>query len=579
MSTWLSSWIWSPKSARVLVLGRVNSGKSALINVMLDDRKAAEGEALFESPITIKVDNYDFTFRGVPITIFDTPGLRGAETYEKQATPSSIKEILKASGEVDLIVYCCRLDQSISGIDIDYEVILQLTAGMSSSAWNNVVFALTFANKVDESDRSISKRIYSFGQRLCECVSRSGVDVNVASAIPFVPAAYGKEDKIPGHENWCENFWDVSIKRMKDQPKTTTLKNTVSAVSPPIPLYLKEWLSQANSASILITGKTGAGKSSLINGMVGKDVAKEGTSLNRETTSVQQFRVACEGGVTITVWDSPGLQDGLDKEDEYIKDMQSKGLANADLVFYCTKMNENRLTKGDKEAICKLTEGLGKSFWSNTVFVLTFANDTRPPPSHEYKSLSEKEKAKKNLEHFNKRLKEWEEKLQGVVVSAGIKPGVAEKIPVVAAGYEADQSLPGCDNWLSNLWVTSIERMKENSQPALVRANLRRLMSHDQAKPEYFKKPLYEQPILYTPVVRYGTAPFVVTALGFLAGAALAGPIGAAAGGAAGAGAGGLFGGFVAWFDWRGKVANSETSTPSSNPDKKDEASNENSKT
>lgn len=576
MSSWLSSWLWTPKSARVLVLGRVNSGKSAVINAMLDDRKAAEGETPFESPITTKVDNYDFTFRGVPVTVFDTPGLRGAETNEKQATPSSIKEILKASGEVDLIVYCCRLDRSIAGIDIDYEIVLQLKAAISTSAWNNIVFVLTFANKVDESDGAISKRIYSFGQRLCECVSRSGVDVNVASAIPFVPAAYSKEDKIPDHENWCENFWDVSIKRMKDQPKTTILKSTISAVSPPIPTYLKDWLSQATSASILITGKTGAGKSSLINGMVGKDIAKEGTSLDRETTSVQQFRVACEGGVTITVWDSPGLQDGLDKEDDYIKDMQSKGLASADLVFYCTKMNENRLTKGDMEAVHKLTEGLGKSFWSNTVFVLTFANDTRPPPSHTYNSLSEKEKAKKNLEHFNKRMKEWKEKLQEVVVSAGIKPDVAEKIPVVAAGYEADQSLPGCDNWLSNLWVTSIERMKENSQPALVRANLRRLMSHDQAKPEYFKKPLYEQPILYTPAVRYGTAPFVVTALGFIVGAAAAGPIGAAAGGAVGAGAGGLFDGLIAWFDWRGKGANSKTSAPSSDSDRKDETPNEN---
>ena len=518
---------------------------------MLDDRKAEEGEALFESPITAKVEKYDFTFRGVPITVFDTPGLRGAETDKKQATPSCIKEILKASGEIDLIVYCCRLDQSIAGIDIDYEIILQLKANMSSSAWNNVVFALTFANKVEESDGSISKRIYSFGQRLCECVLRSGVDLQVASAIPFLPVAYDKDDKIPGHENWCENFWDVSIPRMKDQPKTTILKSTISAASPPIPSYLKEWLSQATSASILITGKTGTGKSSLINGMVGKDVAKEGNTLNRETTSVQQFRVACEGGVTITVWDSPGLQDGLDKEDEYIKDMQSKGLARADLVFYCQKMNETRMVLDDSKAIRKLTEGLGKSLWSNTVFVLTFANDTHPPPNQKYRSLSEKEKIKKDLEFFNDRLKEWKQHLQKAVINAGVKPDIAEKIPVVAAGYEGDQSLPGCNNWLSNLWVTSIERMKENSQPALLKANLQRLMSREQAKPEDFKKPLHEQPILYTPVVRYGTAPFVITALGILVGAAVAGPVGAAAAGVAGAGAGGFFDGLIAWFDWR----------------------------
>ena len=453
-----------------------------------------------------------------------------------------------------MVVYCCRLDQSIGGIDIDYEIILQLTAGMSSPVWNNVVFALTFGNKADESDGSCGRRIYSFGQRLCECVSRSGVDVNVASTIPFVPTAYRKEDVIPSYEDWHETFWDVCIKRMKEQPQSSILKKTISAAPPPIPPYLKEWLSQATSACILITGKTGTGKSSLINGMVGKDVAREGDTLERGTTAVEQYRVACEGGVTITVWDSPGLQDGLDKEEEYVKDMQSKGLASADLVFYCTKMNDTRMAHDDKEAIRKLTKGLGRSFWSNSVFVLTFANYARPPPSHEYRSLSEKQKENKDLEFFNKRLKEWEEKLREAVISVGVKPSVAEKIPVVAAGYEADQSLPGCDNWLSKLWITSIERMKEKSQPALLIANLRRLRLPGQVKPDDFKKKrLHEQPILYTPVVRYGAAPLVITALGVLAGAAVAGPIGAAAGGAAGVGAGGLLSSVFALLDRKQK--------------------------
>lgn len=106
MSSWLASWLWTPKSARILVLGRVNSGKSALVNAMLGDRKAAEGEAMFECPVTTKVQSHEFTLRGVPVTVFDTPGLRGAE---KETTPSTsnIKEILKASGEVDLVVFCC----------------------------------------------------------------------------------------------------------------------------------------------------------------------------------------------------------------------------------------------------------------------------------------------------------------------------------------------------------------------------------------------------------------------------------------------------------------------------------------
>ena len=90
----------------------------------------------------------------------------------------------------------------------------------------------------------------------------------------------------------------------------------------------------------------------------------------------------------------------------------------------------------DSKAIRKLTNGLGKSFWSNTLFVLMYANYTHPPPNQKYRSLSEKDKVKKNLDFFNERLGEWTRHLQKAVIDAGVKPDVAEKIPVVAAGYE-----------------------------------------------------------------------------------------------------------------------------------------------
>ena len=175
-----------------------------------------------------------------------------------------------------------------------------------------------------------------------------------------------------------------------------------------------------------------------------------------------------------------------------------------------------------------------------------------------------KKEPRRNLEFFNTRLTQWKDKLRDAVISVGVKPNVAARIPVVTAGYEADQTLPGCDNWLSNLWITSIEQMKERSQPALLVANKDRIKRPDQTKPEDFKKPLHEQPIIYTPV-KYGTAPLVTTAIGFLVGAAVAGPVGAAAGGAAGASAGGVVNALIALFSWQSqKTASSASSPPSS---------------
>ena len=50
--------------------------------------------------------------------------------------------------------------------------------------------------------------------------------------------------------------------------------------------HIQKWLEQSKSLHILITGKTGVGKSALVNGIVGKYVAKEGETLDPETSTV-----------------------------------------------------------------------------------------------------------------------------------------------------------------------------------------------------------------------------------------------------------------------------------------------------
>ena len=547
------------KSVRILVVGRVNSGKSALINKMLKGpRRALEGVSLSEHPDTRGVQRYSFELGGVTVSVYESPVPRQADESRNGRETRSLtaEEIFRqCDGEVDLLLYCCRLDTSVHALnmDLEFELLDQLLKSADRSLWNHIVFALTFSNRVVESVVGhFTTHIYTFGHKLCECLVIAGLDRDIASSIPLVPVAYRKDDIIPHHDNWYDTFWNVCVNRIREHKGTMDLKKFfIVSMSPDaslsFPSKWKEWLSiSKRSVSILVTGKTGTGKSSLINGIVGRVVAPEGHTLNRGTTCVQEYRVNCEGDVTIRVWDSPGLQDGLDNEEEYILDMQRKGCANADLVFYCTKMNSTRMESDDQEAIRKLTKGLGTSFWTNSVFVLTFANDTHPPPSFEYQSLNEMEKAKRDLEFFNKRLTEWEEKLRAAVINVGVNPDVAAKIPVVPTGYETNQSLPGYENWLSNLWLASIERMKEESQAALLMANKDRIKNPDQITPEDLKKPLHAQPILFRPTVMYSIAPTVISIIGAMVGGVMAGPMGATAGVVAGASVGGIVDGMIA---------------------------------
>ena len=321
--------------------------------------------------------------------------------------------------------------------------------------------------------------------------------------------------------------------------KIATLPQTLQA-------SVQGWLSGSNSVNMLVTGKTGVGKSSLINGIVGKNVAEEGDSLDRGTVMVQAFSFKYHD-VDTTIWDSPGLQDGLDKEEEYIRDMQHKGCANSDLVLYCARMTDTRFRKEDHDAIRKLTIGLGKQIWNNAVFVMTFANEARARRERGQK-LTPDEEHKRNRDFFKKRLEEWKDKLVGAVVEAGVDAKIAASIPIVPAGYDEEQALPDRDNWLSPLWYASILRMKERSQPALLKANLHRIKLPDQITPEDFDKPLHEQPIVYMPApVKYGAPPAVFTVIGAILGG-VAGPAGAFVGGLAGAALGGATDGLMAYF-------------------------------
>ncbi|MEL1784002.1 GTPase [Acinetobacter baumannii] len=107
------------------------------------------------------------------------------------------------------------------------------------------------------------------------------------------------------------NVFDEFIKKinsdssLREQDKATVLRNLST---------LKD-----TKVNILITGATGAGKSSTINALFNFDKAKVGTGVDPETMDIKKFELD-----NIILFDSPGLGDGKEADRKHAKNIINK---------------------------------------------------------------------------------------------------------------------------------------------------------------------------------------------------------------------------------------------------------------
>ena len=228
-----------------------------------------------------------------------------------------------------------------------------------------------------------------------------------------------------------------------------------------------------DSLSVVVCGRLGAGKTSLVNGLVGRIVAKEGFSPVSETLDVTPYsaEIAVSVGTGVrpiqtTIWDTPGCADVLVEEATCEANLEkiARKTQEADLLLYCMKMCD-RLTTDDTIGIKELTDRIGPEVWKNAIFVLTFANEVKPSPGD----------TKDKLEHFGEVFTAWQTQLRKVLTKRILLPeSIVASISIVPTGYRQTPP-PDRDDWLSPFWFEAFLKTKENAQPALLGINLHRL--------------------------------------------------------------------------------------------------------
>ena len=235
---------------------------------------------------------------------------------------------------------------------------------------------------------------------------------------------------------------------------------------------------------IMVCGLTGADKSTILNGLVGRKVFTEGDILSHETTEITTHTIREPNcNAEVIVYDTPGFCDASGNEEEYIRSVKEK-CSNIDVLIYCLSVCSTRaIMDNDIATLKQLKLALDTDVWKRCVIVLTFANAIV--------SVLEQKKTWNAKDEFRKKIEQWKNEVHKSFKEAGID---SANVPIVLAGCRNKPSLFGGSKvyWLSQIWYAIFDRTSTDGKIVLLLINSHRFKSHEDidSSAEIFDQPI-----------------------------------------------------------------------------------------
>lgn len=197
---------------------------------------------------------------------------------------------------------------------------------------------------------------------------------------------------------------------------------------------MHEYIQDDKPLTFLLIGRTGVGKSSTVNSLLGEQIAPVG-DFEPTTFSVTEYTYD-KNGIKILIYDTPGLCDDLPEsgnDDSYLNLVKRK-LDGVDVVFFVTELDSSRISGDEKRGIKKITEALGDSIWDHSVIVFTKSDRIN---QDSYKNI-----LTKRTELLVQEISKYTKHTQTTIPSIGIS------------------NLNPTEKWLGELFTITFERMK-----------------------------------------------------------------------------------------------------------------------